>query len=292
MIDVCIFPTSLKLANITPVYKKGSKNSKENYRPVSILPNISKIYERCLFKPISNYFENIFSKFQCGFRQGLSAQYCLISMIEKWKKSVDKGKAFAALLTVLSKACGCLSHDLIIAKLNAYGFRLMQSYLCNRKKRTKINTAYSSWEEILFGVPQGSILGPLLFNIFICHLFLIMNKVDFATYVDDNTPYIIGNGAKEPFNSLKEASDELFYWFPNNQMEANPGKCHLLTSSSDKVSICVYNYNIESNKCEKRLGIQIDNKLKVNTCVDEICKKAGQKLNALSTVTSCMDLLK
>ena len=83
MIDVCIFPTSLKLANITPVYKKGSKNSKENYRPVSILPNISKIYERCLFKPISNYFENIFSKFQCGFRQGLSAQYCLISMIEK-----------------------------------------------------------------------------------------------------------------------------------------------------------------------------------------------------------------
>ena len=87
MIDVCIFPASLKLANITPVYKKGSKNSKENYTPVSILPNISKIYERCLFKPISNYFENIFSKFQCGFRQGLSAQYCLISMTEKWKKS-------------------------------------------------------------------------------------------------------------------------------------------------------------------------------------------------------------
>ena len=81
MIDVCIFTTSLKLANITPV--KGSKNSKENYRPVNILPNISKIYERCLFKPISNYFENIFSKFQCGFRQGLSAQYCLISMVEK-----------------------------------------------------------------------------------------------------------------------------------------------------------------------------------------------------------------
>ena len=148
MIDACIFPTSLKLPDITPVYKKGSKNSKENYRPVSILPNISKIYERCLFKPISNYFENIFSKFQCGFRQGLSAQYCLISMIEKWKKSVDKGKTFAALLTDLSKAFDCLPHDLIIAKLNAYGFslsaaRLMQSYLCNRKQRTKINTAYS-----------------------------------------------------------------------------------------------------------------------------------------------------
>ena len=150
------------------MYKKGSKNLKENYRAVSTLPNISKIYERCLFQPISNYFENIFSKFQCGFRQGLSAQYCLISMIEKWKKCVDKGKTFAALLTDLSKAFDCLVHDLTIAKLNAYGFslsaaRLTQSCLCNRKQKTKINTAYSSWEEILFRVPQGSILGPLLF---------------------------------------------------------------------------------------------------------------------------------
>ena len=142
MIDVCIFPTSLKLANITPVYKKGSKNSKENYRPVSILPNISNIYERCLFKPISNYFENIFSKFQCGFRQSVSGQYCLISMTKKWKKSVDKGKTFAALLTDLSETFDCLPRDLIIAKVDAYGYsllaaRLMQSYLCNRRTEIK-----------------------------------------------------------------------------------------------------------------------------------------------------------
>ena len=149
MIDVCIFPTSLKLANVTPVYKKGSKNSKENYSLVSILLNISKIHEKCFFKLISNYIENIFSKFQRGFRQHHSAQYCLICMIENWKKSVDKGKTFAALLTNLSKAFDSLSHDLIIANLNAYEFslsaaRLMQSYLSNRKQRTKISTAYSS----------------------------------------------------------------------------------------------------------------------------------------------------
>ena len=140
MIGVCNFPTSIKLANSTPVYKKGSKNSKDIYRLVNILPNISQIYERCFFKQISNYFENIFSKFQCGFRQGLSAQYCLISMIEKWKKSVDSGKTFAALLTNLSKAFDCLLHNRIIAKLNAYGFslsaaRLMQSYLSNKKQK-------------------------------------------------------------------------------------------------------------------------------------------------------------
>ena len=159
MTDVCIFPTSLKLANTTPIYKKGSKNSKENYRPVSILPNISKIYERCLFKPISNYFEDIFSKFQCSFRQDLSSEYCLVFLIEKWKKSVDKGKTFAALLKDLSKAFDCLLHDLIIAKLNAYEFslsaaRLMQGYLSNRKQRTNINTAYISWEKILLVFPK------------------------------------------------------------------------------------------------------------------------------------------
>ena len=116
-----------------------------------------------------------------------------------------------------------------------------------------------------------------------------MNKVDFASYADDNTPYVIGIGVKEVINSLKEASDELFYWFADNQMKVNPDKCHLLTISSD---ICVDIYNIKSSKCEKLLGIKIDNKLNFNTHVDEICKKAGQKLNALSRVNSYIDLSK
>ena len=117
-------------------------------------------------------------------------------MTEKWKKSVDKGKTFAALVTGLFQAFDCFPYDLTIDKCNAYGFSLsaamlMKSYLCNRKQRTKINTAYSSWEEILFGVPQGSISRPLLFNIFVCDLFLIMNKVDFSSYADDDTRYVI-----------------------------------------------------------------------------------------------------
>ena len=132
---------------------------------------------------------------------------------------------------------------------------------------------------------QGSIFGPLLFNIFICDLFFITNKVEFACYPNYNTPYVIGNGVREVINSLKQPSNELFYWFANNQMKANPDKCHLLTSSSDKASIYVDNYNIKSSKCEKLLGIKIDTKLNFNTHVDEKCKKAGQKLNALSRVT-------
>ena len=146
MVDSSTFPAALKLAHITPAFKKGSKNSKENYRPISILPNISKIYERCMYKQMSDYLGNFFSKFQCGFRQGISAQHCLLAMIEKWKNSVDKGKTFGALLTDISKTFDCLPHDLIISKLNAYGFslsasKLIHSYLSHRKQRTKINSS-------------------------------------------------------------------------------------------------------------------------------------------------------
>ena len=115
-------------------------------------------------------------------------------MIEKWKKAGDNGNIFGVLLTDLFKALECLPHDLIIATLNSYGFNstalnLTLNYLTKRKQRTKINQSHSSWEDILFGVPQGSILGPILFNIFSSDFFLIVDNVDIANYAGNSTIY-------------------------------------------------------------------------------------------------------
>ena len=158
-----------------PLYlslKKGYRGSKENYRPVSILPVISKIFEKLLCNQITSFKDQFLSKYQCGFRKGFNKEHCLLTMMEP---SFD-----------------CLPHDLIIAKLNAYGFslpalNLTQNYLANRKQRTKINDSYSPWSDILFGV--GTILGPLLFNIFLSDLFLIVKDVNIASYADDNALY-------------------------------------------------------------------------------------------------------
>ena len=110
------------------------------------------------------------------------------------KKSVDSAGAFGALMTDLSKAFDCLHHELLIAKLDAYGFdiksgKLIQQYLSNRKQRVNVGNAHGSWKKILYQIPQGSILDPLIFNIFLCNLFYFLEKVAVASYADDTTPY-------------------------------------------------------------------------------------------------------
>ena len=116
-------------------------------------------------------------------------------MLEIWKGATDNNKAFGALLTDLSKAFDCLSHDLLIAKVHAYGLdidslNIPQDYLSSRKQRTKVDSFYSPWEAILSGVPQGSILGPILFSIFMCDMFLMLKAIYFTGYADDNTPFV------------------------------------------------------------------------------------------------------
>ena len=290
-----MFPDELKEADITPVFKKGSKSEKENYRPVSILSNISKIYERCMYDQLSEYFEGILSKYQCGFRKGHGAQHCLVVLIEKWKKYLDKGNHFGVLLTDLSKAFDVIPHDLLIAKLYAYELdsrtlKLLNNYLSNRKQRVRIGKCFSTWVEILTGVPQGSILGPLLFNIFICDLFYAMTDFEIASYADDNSTFS-GNVSKDMvLSDLREAGNIIFDWCNCNGMKANPEKSHLLINQGSNETLYLQNLQIKASYSEKLLGITIDNNLNFDEHITKICKKASQKLSAIARISPYMSL--
>ena len=159
------FPNNLKLADVTPVFKKEDASLLKNYRPVSVLPVVSKIYERIMQKQILEYIDKHLSPHLCGYRKGYSTQTALISMLEKWKLSIDNKGFAGGVLMDLSKAFDTINHQLLLAKLHAYGFSkqalaIVCSYLSNRKQRIKINV-FSSWKDLILGVPQGSVLGLL-----------------------------------------------------------------------------------------------------------------------------------
>ena len=291
------FPAVLKNADVTPIFKQGSRHVKGNYRPISILSNISKIFERPLFDQISCFFDSILSPYQCGFRKGFNTQNCLLAMLENWKLCNDNKQFFGALLTDLSKAFDCMSHELLIAKLHAYGFskealNLIHSYLSNRKQRTKIGDIYSVWDDILNGVPQGSILGPLLFNIFVCDMFFFLENTKFASFADDNTPYFVADNLNDLINYLGESATSLRNWFMNNEMKANPDKFQLILNSSNNYSIDLDGIKINNTNEVNLLGIKFDRNLTFEDHVRDICNKANTKLNALSRTMPYMNMSK
>ena len=292
------FPSNLKNADVTPIHKKGDRTDKSTYRPVSILPAMSKIMERLILQQLHTFCDKILSKYQCGFRKHFSSQQCLILMLEKWKQTLDSKGVSGALLTDLSKAFDCLEHDLMIAKLNAYGFgykalKIIRSYLVNRQQRVKVNSSYSSWTEIISGVPQGSILGPLLFNVYLSDLFLFFKDSNIANYADDNTPFAYSQNTNSVLLKLEDDSKKLIQWVSENFLTANADKFHLITSDPNlSLSVKVDKYTIANTTSQKLLGITIDNKLTFDEHISRLCNKASQKLHALARIATYMNLSK
>ena len=290
------FPSNLKNADVSPVFKKGDRMDKYNYRPVSILPSLSKIFERLIFSQINSYINPMLSMYLCGFRKNMSAQNCLLFMLEKFRNCLDKKGSCGVLLTDLSKAFDCLNHDLLVAKLNSYGFdynslKLINSYLTGRKQRVRVNSKYSSWNEIIFGVPQGSILGPLLFNIYLNDLFLFCKNSNVANYADDNSPFTCNSDIENVILQLESDTKILLNWVSQNGLKANPEKFHLLLSDSRQEHyVKIEEFNIHNSTNKKLLGITIDNMFSFDEHVGLLCNKACQKLHALSRISQYMDV--
>ena len=202
-----ICPDRLKIANVIRVFKKGNNSFFENYRPISLLPSISKIFENIFCNQLYDYFHtnNLFYNNQYGFRKMHSTEHASLELIDRIQQQLDtKADPFAIFLD-LSKAFYTIDHHILLHKLSYYGIQgkalnLFKDYLLNRTQYVLIDKISSTSRKIYTGVPQGSILGPPLFIIYINEMHSISNKFDFISYADDTT--LISNISKFKFDDI------------------------------------------------------------------------------------------
>ena len=191
-------------------------------------------------------------------RKGYSAQHALVRLLEKFKISLDEGGKAGAVLLDLSKAFECIRHNLLIAKLHACGFsrEALNDYLTNRQQRVTINGSFSSWKRATRGVLQGSVLGPLLFNIYINDLLLFIQNSDICNYADDTTIYACDKNLDNTSHRLETDYSVALEWFGDNFMKLNADKCHLLVlgqGCNDPVTDRIGNADVVNSSEEKLL---------------------------------------
>ncbi len=286
------FPNDAKKAAVCPL-DKGEPNRTEerNFHPVSVLNTFSKIYENVLKQQLIQHLDNTPSVFIAAYRQAYGTQHVLIRLIEDWRSNLDNDYLVGTILMDLSKAFDCIPHDLLIAKLHAYGFDedalvLIYSYLKRRKQCVRINNTYSSFQEVISGVPQGSVLGPILFNFYINDLFLFIKQATLYNYADDNTLVYFSKSMPDLVNILEKETGAALSWLENNEMIANPEKFHslLLRKNQTNTSGEQININgkiIKSEETVKLLGVTLDYKLDFDPHISNLCKKAATQLNVL-----------
>ena len=236
-----------------------------------------------MYNQMYAYLNKILLKWQCVQHMALP------SNSEKWRQCFDKGGISGALLTGLSKAFDCRLHDLLIAKLTAYAFDygslvFMQSYPSERQQRTKVNNVYSTYSDMLYGVPQGTILDPLLFNIYIRDRFYDIDICDIPSYADDNTPYTSDFNLEEVIQKLELTTNNLFEWLKNNHMKASTDKCYLLVTRDTDAIAKIGEFDVKNSREEKLLGAK--------NLVSSLCKNSSQKLHGLERVVNFKDLAK
>ena len=236
------------------------------------------------------------SSFVSAYRKHYSTQHVLLRLIEEWRENLDNDLIVGAILMDLSKAFDCIPHDLLIAKLWAFGFNMnslcfMYSYLNQRKQCVKINDTNSSFSEIISGVPQGSILGPLLFNIFINDLFYFIYDATLHNFADDNTISAASKTVSDLIETLQKATKSAIDWFKYNNMIVNPEKFQALLISKSKRenlprALSLENKTVNVLDSVKLLGITIDDSLSFNQHISTFCRSAANQLNALIRLRS------
>ena len=295
MITTGIFPDSFKISKITPLFKKGDVSLLSNYRPISLLPTISKIFERILYNQLCEYFNsnNLLAEQQYGFRTNHSTEYAAVRLVDTISKEMESGSTPTALYIDLSKAFDTLSFDILLYKLNYYGvksnaFKLLKNYLTNRKQYVVFNSQNSETVDITTGVPQGSILGPLLFSICINDLITISNKLKFIMYADDTTIYFNLEDF-DPYHLKRDINNELekiTLWLKMNKLSLNVQKTkfmifHRKQKQISEINIAINDTDIERVESFNFLGLHIHESLSWRTHADTVKNKVSKVVGIL-----------
>ena len=300
MIDKGIYPDILKNSCVTPIFKSGNKENVENYRPISSLSCLNSIFEKLLHSRITSFFErhDVLTNFQYGFRSGRATSDAIIKLLHEAYTAINEYKYFGVVSLDLSKAFDTVDHDVLMHKLYNYGLRgpvfgLLKSYLSNRSQFVFVNGELSDTLPIKTGVPQGSILGPLLFLAYINDLPLALNNKSIIMYADDTTLFSSNENIQTLIADLSSKLYIIDRWLKSNFLSLNINKTSYTVISyrniDENIVLSLNNRPLKRLNSFTFLGVVIDHKLTFREHVAQVCRKISKtkgvmiRLNFLPT---------
>ena len=288
-----IFPKELKIANVLPLFKANDPSVFNNYRPVSLLCVLSKVYEKVMYNRLIRFLEdfNILFENQFGFRKLHSSYMALMVLTDKLIKSLEKGEFVIGVYLDFSKAFDTVDHAILLSKLSHYGVRgnalqWFKSYLSDRKQYVTYNGVSSPVNNITCGVPQGSILGPLLFLLYINDLGCVSSSTTSILFADDTNLFKTGNDLNKMQEELNFELSKISHWLKVNKLSLNIGKTHFMVFTNkkkrlDELNIMIDGIKIEEVRKTKFLGVIIDNKLSWKDHVTHVANKVSRGLGMI-----------
>ena len=292
------FPSTWKSGKVTALFKSGDQSNASNYRPITILPTIRKVLEKAVHSQVYRYLidNKILAPRQFGFRPKISTEIALAHFTDTILANMDKGLVAGAVFLDLAKAFDTVDHSLLFEKLALSGLSndsvdWFKSYLTNRNQLTALANTVSSFKHVPVGVPQGSVLGPLLFLIFVNDLPYCINHCEISLYADDTVIYFSSNNACDLENKLNSDLKHLCRWFNDNLLTLNVSKCKFVIYGSsskvakfDNVSITVNDSILDRIDSFKYLGVTIQQNLTWSEHIDNISKKFNQHLGLIRRI--------
>ena len=294
------FPDSWKIARVAPIFKDGATDDKSNYRPISVLPVISRLFEKLIFDQLYDYLNRnqLIFLLQSAFRKLHSVLTCLLKSTNDWYLNIDKGRYTAAVFIDLKKAFDTVDHEILLNKLNYYGVRgkelsWFRSYLYNMKQFCRVNGHTSATEGVGCGVTQGSCLGPLLFLVYVDDLPYCLKTSDVAMYADDTTIYYSSPSMNDINTAINADLEALRGWLEGNKLSLNVVKtqgmimgsrCKLHSidlPSSSKPDLNIGGEEITMVNNTKYLGLKVDDQLKWSTHLSSTIKKVSRGIGML-----------